>query len=179
MFVLHGSSRENGNTESIINLLLEGIEAERIYLREKNILPIVDKRHDPEGFPQRHDEYEEIAKKMLEHDTIVFATPLYWYGMSGTMKNFIDRWSESLRDPDLRFAERMKNKKMYVVIVGGDDPKRKALPLIMQFQYIFDFVGASFEDYIIGEGNKPGDIMTDHEALHKARFLNKVLKHKK
>lgn len=95
------------------------------------------------------------------------------------MKNFIDRWSESLRDPDLRFAERMKNKKMYVVIVGGDDPKRKALPLIMQFQYIFDFVGASFEDYIIGEGNKPGDIMTDHEALHKARFLNKVLKHKK
>lgn len=63
MFILHGSSRENGNTESIINLLLEGIEAERIYLREKNILPIVDKRHDPEGFPQRHDEYEEIAKK--------------------------------------------------------------------------------------------------------------------
>ena len=38
---------------------------------------------------------------------------------------------------------------MYVVIVGGDNPKLKALPLISQFQYIFEFVGSSFEGYII------------------------------
>ena len=70
---------------------------------------------------------------MLEHDTIIFATPLYWYGMSGHMKNFVDRWSQSLRDTSLHFKEKMKGKKMYVVIVGGDNPKLKALPLIASF----------------------------------------------
>ena len=39
---------------------------------------------------------------------------------------------------------------MYVVIVGGDNPKVKALPLIAQFQYIFDFVGSSFEVMLLG-----------------------------
>lgn len=49
---------------------------------------------------------------------------------------------------------------MYVVIVGGDNPKLKALPLIAQFQYIFDFVGSSFEGYVIGDANGLDEIKT-------------------
>lgn len=172
MLVIFGSSRD-GNTEQLTNIMLEGVAAERIYLREKNILPITDKRHDPEGFALVPDDYQAIVNTMLAHDTIIFVTPLYWYGMSGYMKNFVDRWSQSLRDRELQFAEKMKNKRMYVVVVGGDQPKIKALPLIMQFQYIFAFLGASFEGHVIGEGNKPADVLADEEAIGQAKYYNR------
>lgn len=176
MFVLHGSSRPNGNTEQLTHMLLEGVQTEEVYLRNHTIKPITDQRHDAEGFQPIDDDYEGIVKRMLEHDTIVFATPLYWYGMSGYMKNFVDRWSQSLRDTSLHFKERMQGKKVYVVIVGGDNPKLKALPLIAQFQYIFDFVGASFEGYIIGSANAPGEIINDKEASEKAKLYNQIFK---
>src|SRR5690349_9437093 len=115
MFILHGSSRPNGNTEQLTHMLLEGVQTEEVYLRNHTIQPITDQRHDADGFQPIDDDYDNIIKRMLEHDTIVFATPLYWYGMSGYMKNFVDRWSQSLRDTSLHFKERMQGKKVYVV----------------------------------------------------------------
>ncbi|MFT0560679.1 flavodoxin family protein [Bacillus cereus] len=176
MFVIHGSSRQNGNTEALTHMMIENIETEQIYLLDHTVYPITDQRHDAEGFQSVNDDYEQLTKRMLEHDTIIFATPLYWYGMSGHMKNFVDRWSQSLRDTSLHFKEKMKGKKMYVVIVGGDNPKLKALPLIAQFQYIFDFVGSSFEGYVIGDANGLDEIKNDAEALAKAQLYNNKFK---
>jgi len=176
MFIIHGSSRENGNTEQLTKMIAEGISVSEVQLRTKNIRPINDQRHAELGFQPVDDDYEQISKEMLEHDTIIFSTPLYWYGMSGHMKNFIDRWSQSLRDKELNFAEKMKTKKMYVVIVGGDNPSLKALPLILQFKHIFEFVGASFEGYIIGKANSPGDIRLDSNTIQQANTLNLKLK---
>ncbi|MGG1789991.1 flavodoxin family protein [Bacillus mycoides] len=176
MFVIHGSSRQNGNTEALTHMVIDGIETEQIYLRDHIVHPIIDQRHDVEGFQPVNDDYEQLTKRMLEHDTIIFATPLYWYGMSGHMKNFVDRWSQSLRNKSLHFKEKMKGKKMYVVIVGGDSPQLKALPLIAQFQYIFDFVGSSFEGYIIGDANGLDEIKNDAEALAKAQLYNNKFK---
>lgn len=175
MLVIYGSSR-NGNTEQLAKILVDQINTEEIYLRDKKITPITDLRHDPAGFIKGNDDYYEIADKMSAHDEILFVNPVYWYGMSSYMKLFIDRWSESLANRELKFKEKMKGKKMYVVTVGGDDPKVKALPLIMQFQHTFDYVGASFEDYVIGKANKPGEILSDADAIKKAKALNERLK---
>jgi len=176
MFIIHGSSRENGNTEQLTKMITEGISVSEVQLRTKNIRPINDQRHSEFGFQPVDDDYEQICKEMLEHDTIIFSTPLYWYGMSGQMKNYIDRWSQSLRDKELNFAEKMKTKKMYVVIVGGDNPSLKALPLILQFKNIFEFVGASFDGYILGKANSPGDIRLDSNTIQQANALNLKLK---
>nr|WP_268476320.1 beta-L-arabinofuranosidase domain-containing protein [Bacillus atrophaeus] len=61
----------------------------------------------------------------------------------------------------------------YVITVGGDEPTRKGLPLIQQFEYIFDFIGISFGGYVLGEGNRPGDILHDQHALSAASQLLK------
>jgi multimeric flavodoxin WrbA len=176
MITIYGSSRENGNTEELAKVVLKDINTEEVYLRRHTINPITDMRHDELGFTNQQDDYYDIAKKMAAHDTILFVTPLYWYGMSGLMKNFMDRWSESLRDSTINFKEQMKNKRVYVIVVGGTGASIKALPLIMQFQYIVDFIGSSFSGYIIGEANAPGDITKDVKAQKQAIVLNQELK---
>ncbi len=178
MFVIQGSARANGNTEFLTNVLLEGIKTESICLRDQKILPIVDQRHEPEGFSPVDDDFEGIVKQMLMHDEIVLATPLYWYGMSSQMKTFIDRWSQALRNPALNFKEQLQSKKFYVVVVGGPGARQKGLPLIQQFTLIFNFIGTTFEGYLIGEGAQPGTVAEDELVLAQAKAMNKLLQAK-
>ncbi|RLQ97395.1 flavodoxin family protein [Falsibacillus albus] len=169
--VLSGSARHNGNTEYLAKTAVEKHAHTLFKLKDYKILPIDDMRHDPKGFAPVEDDYEAIIEQVLESDILIFATPIYWYGMSGQMKNFIDRWSQSLRDPMLNFKEHMSKKKAYVIICGGDQAKIKGLPLIMQFKHIFEFMGMEFGGYIIGEANAPNDILNNEFALESARRL--------
>lgn len=174
--VLYGGNRPNGNTETLTKKVIQGLTVEEIYLKDHLIEPIVDKRHTKEGFPEIDDDYNSIIDRILQHDILIFSTPIYWYSMTGTMKNFVDRWSQTLRDskyPD--FKKQMSQKRAYVIAVGGDNPYMKGLPMIQQFQHIFDFIGISFDGYIIGEGNKPDEIAQDKEALFAAEQLRKKL----
>lgn len=174
--VIQGSARNGGNTEELTRLVLEGIPYTNIILREKDIKPIHDQRHDEGGFDPVDDDYDDLILQVLEHDILIFATPVYWYGASGLMKNFIDRWSQSLRDVRFKFKEVMADKTAYAVVVGGDNPRIKALPLIQQLQYTFDFVGLPFAGYVIGKGSKPGDVLKDARAIREAEALNAELR---
>lgn len=175
--VIHGGTRANGNTEMLTKLVIKGLVAEEIFLKDYVINPIEDKRHTEEGFHEIKDNYNEIIEKVMNYDILIFATPIYWYSMTGTMKNFIDRWSHTSRDSKYpHFKNKMKRKKAYVVAVGGDDPSIKGLPLIQQFQYIFQFIGMQFEDYILGKGYQPGDIFEDKQAVTAAQVLQGKIK---
>jgi multimeric flavodoxin WrbA len=174
--VIYGGTRPNGNSEILTERVIQGIATEKIYLRDFNIQPIIDMRHSKEGFQERNDDYNSIIDRILPHDILIFSTPIYWYSMSGTMKNFIDRWSQTLRDPKYPdFKSKMASKKAFVIAVGGDDPYIKGLPLIQQFQYIFDFMGIEFAGYILGNGNKPGEVLQDKVALFAATQMRNKL----
>jgi multimeric flavodoxin WrbA len=176
VLILAGSSRADSNSKALAERVVEGIPHTLVELRTLTIQPIDDKRHTPEGFQPVPDDYDKVVEEMLKHEILLFATPLYWYGMSGHMKNFIDRWSQSLRDPRFSFKETMKGKKAYVIITGGDNPRLKGLPLVQQFQYIFEFMNITFAGYLLGEANKPGDIWNDTVSLEQAKYLNQALK---
>ncbi len=173
---IYGSSRRGANSEILAEHLLRDLPATRLYLYEQPVAPITDLRHDPKGFPPVPEEYGRMITQMLEHDILLFVTPLYWYGMSGAMKNFVDSFSHALRDPRLGFKERIREKEGYAVIVGGDQVRRKAIPLVEQFGLIFDFLGMKYGGYLIGQGGKPGDIMADSRALQDAAALNQSLR---
>ncbi|MET3727365.1 multimeric flavodoxin WrbA [Fictibacillus halophilus] len=173
--VINGSSRENGNTDALTQKALDGIPFTSFYLKNYKINPIDDQRHDEGGFVKVDDDYEVLIRQILQHDVLIFATPVYWYGMSGVMKNFVDRFSQSLRDETLNFKKAMSEKKAYVITVGGDYPRIKGLPLIQQFQYIFDFLGTEFVGYLIGEANAPHEILSDSKSLGDALSFNTAL----
>jgi multimeric flavodoxin WrbA len=44
--VIYGSTRQNGNTERLTEQVIDGLEVEEIYLRNFNIQPIHDQRHE-------------------------------------------------------------------------------------------------------------------------------------
>lgn len=177
LIVLHGSSRTTSNTELLTNKAVAGLDAKQIHLRDFTIKPIVDGRHAEKGFDAVDDDYDAIIRQVEQSDIVIFSTPIYWYSMSGLMKNFIDRWSQTLRDSKFpHFKEEMRRKKAYVIAVGGDDPYIKGLAMIDQFRWIFQFIGMSFEGYVIGEGNKPNDILQDEVAIFSAGKLNDELK---
>ncbi|MFD4818179.1 flavodoxin family protein [Peribacillus butanolivorans] len=178
--VIYGGTRPNGNTEMLTEHVFQGMVTEKIYLRDYYIKPIIDMRHSKDGFQDRNDDYNSIIERILPNDILVFSTPIYWYSMSGTMKNFIDRWSQTLRDPKYPdFKNEMASKKAFVIAVGGDDPHIKGLPMIQQFNYIFDFIGIEFAGYILGNGNKPEEVIQDKDALFAAtQIRNKLTENK-
>ncbi|MFJ7734516.1 flavodoxin family protein [Lysinibacillus sp. NPDC097231] len=172
-----GSSRANSNSEQLTDYVLKGIPHKKIDLKNVTIEPIHDLRHDDNGFQFVADDYDQIIQAFLTSDIVIFATPIYWYSMSGIMKNMVDRLSHAIRDerfPQLK--EKLQTTEAIVLAVGGDDPHIKGLPLIHQFQYIFDFLKMPFSSYIIGNANKPGEIVNDEQALAQATILNKQLK---
>lgn len=100
VLAINGSPRgKEGNTEVLIKLFLEGCrqagaETETIYLKDKNI-------HSCSGCftcwtktPGKcihKDDMEELLKKHLEADIVVYGTPLYYFSYTGIMKNYMDR----------------------------------------------------------------------------------------
>lgn len=38
------------------------------------------------------DDFEEIARKIIDADGVIFASPTYMFGMSSTLKRFFERW---------------------------------------------------------------------------------------
>lgn len=175
--VIYGGTRQDGNTEILTEQAVQGLSVEKIFLKDYEIKPIEDLRHSQGGFSEVSDDYNLIIDRISPHDILIFATPIYWYSMSGIMKNFIDRWSQTLKDskyPD--FKNTMSSKRACVIAVGGDEPFLKGLPLIQQFQYIFNFIGISFDEYILGKGYKPNDILLDKSALLSASQMQQRLK---
>jgi len=175
--VIYGSTRENGNTEVLTDIAIQDLDVEKITLREYHVLPIHDQRHDEKGFTAVKDDYDLLIERMMKHDILIFATPIYWYSMTGIMKNFIDRWSQTMRDVNFpNFKEQLGKKKAFVIAVGGDNPQLKGLPLIQQFNYTFQYMGISFEGYVLGKASRPGDILNDQLAFVSATELNLKLK---
>ncbi|WP_068775839.1 flavodoxin family protein [Paenibacillus sp. FJAT-26967] len=177
--VIYGSTRTDGNTEILTRQAVQGLQTEVIYLKDYDIQPIADQRHADGGFQDVDDDYPAVLERLLPHDTVVFATPIYWYSMSGRMKNFVDRWSQTLRDQRYpEFHSDMAGKIAYVIAVGGDEPRIKGLPMIQQFQFIFDFMGMRMDGYVLGQGNKPGEVLQDLPALAAARVIRDTLKNR-
>lgn len=140
--VINGGTRSGGNTDVLAEKAVQGFDAEHIYLQKYRIRPIEDLRHAQGGFRPVQDDYDSIIERILQCHILVFATPIYWFGMSGTLKLFIDRWSQTLRDPRFPdFKQQMSVKQAYVIAVGGDNPKIKGSAADSAIRTYFSFYG--------------------------------------
>ncbi len=82
-------------------------------------------------------------KRVLAHDQIIFATPIYWYAVSPAMKVFLDRISDFLELPDLLpKGRRLRGKKAFIVCTSiCDEPSAE---FMSSFRETFDYLGMNF-----------------------------------
>lgn len=96
--VLQGSPNKKGSTFILADCFRQGAEdaghtVEMIDVGHAKIHPCTGCIHcGYEGPCVQKDDVESIRKKILGADMLVFATPLYYYGMSAQLKILIDRF---------------------------------------------------------------------------------------
>lgn len=107
--LITGSARKDGNTLHMANALAAKTGWHVINLSDYLISPY-DYDHNNTG-----DDFLPLMQTITaQYDTLIFATPVYWYAMSGTMKTFFDRLTDLVTiEKDL--GRQLRGKKMAVI----------------------------------------------------------------
>ena len=100
VLTLQGGPRKKGNTATVLGwveaeLSAMGHEVTRVYLQDKTIKGCLacgkcKETMDAVGCVQKDDAVE-ILEQMVASDLVIFASPLYFWGVSGPLKCLIDR----------------------------------------------------------------------------------------
>lgn len=111
--ILMGSPNKKGSTSILVEQFVKGAReaghtCEVIDVCHANIHPCTGCVHcGYEGPCVQKDDVEVIRAKLLKSDMVVFATPLYYYGMSAQLKTMVDRfcaYNSSLNSRHLKSA---------------------------------------------------------------------------
>ena len=124
ILALLGSPRKAGNTDILATELLRGASeggavTEKVYLDDYRIRPIADvsdvtsQREDP----RKDDDFPMVLEKFLSSDIVIWASPVYWQGVTAQMKAFNDRLSSYFRRPP--YADRFDGKGHFVICTYG------------------------------------------------------------
>ncbi len=137
--IVQGSSRNNGNTNKIVQILQNHLECDLINLSELDI-----HQYDYENGNQ-NDDFMSTIKKIVEYDLIIFATPVYWYAMSGTMKTFFDRIIECLKT-EKEIGYRLRGKNMAAISCGSDSVEHEGF--FIPFEKSAGYLGMNYFGHI-------------------------------
>ncbi|MEZ3502714.1 MAG: flavodoxin family protein [Lachnospiraceae bacterium] len=173
ILVISTSLRANSNSDMLAEAFMSGAreaghEVEKVSLKDKTI-----------GFCKGclacqktgscviRDDTGEIVEKMLHADVLVFATPIYYYEMSGQMKTMLDR-ANPLYTADYAYRD------VYLLATAADedehaiDGARKGLE-----GFIACFERARFADCVFAGGVDAPGTVKKHSALEKAREMGR------
>ncbi|MBP8626929.1 MAG: flavodoxin family protein [Syntrophorhabdaceae bacterium] len=142
--VLFGSPRKEGNTIQLTSafsdvLKKKHINVRMLYLNDMNIRPCQGCHIClPAGVCKINDDMKDIRKYMVESDLIVYASPIYWFGISAQLKTAIDR---TVAFMDEKFNSRIAGKKAVTLMTCGSEDAGVFEPSLSMFRMIFDLQG--------------------------------------
>ena len=142
--VIFGSARSSGSTRKAVDLVFQDKEHRFIDIRSLKI------SHFDYANENADDDFYPLMEELVTYDTIVLASPVYWYAVSSYMKTFLDRWSDLLGTrKDL--GQKLKKKRLFLITsfatatplgcAGFEDPIRQTCEY-MNIQY-----GGCFYNY--------------------------------
>lgn len=129
ILILNGAPRKNGNTALLIKAFTEGAvsagnRVQEFYLQDMNIHGCLGcegcsraGRNADDPCVQK-DDMSEINKAFAESEVVVFASPVYFWTISGTLKVAADRLYAQLRS--LGYGK-FPRKSVLLMTAGGND----------------------------------------------------------
>jgi multimeric flavodoxin WrbA len=185
---LAASPRRRGNTSLLLERALAGAEdagahVERVELCRLRIAPCraCDRCHQT-GLCAVHDDYQALLDRLVAADAIALASPLYFLGVSGWAKAFIDRgqclWARKhiVRQP-LPPTSSGRPRRAAFLAVGGTPhaPFKGAVATVRAW---LDTLDAIYLGDVLRSGvDAPGAIRNDPAALDEAYRLGRSLAH--
>lgn len=113
--IILGSSRKDGDTKKIVDSLVNISKWDFIDLNDYNF-SYYDYEHK-----NANDDFLTLMRKIIDnYDVLIFATPVYWYSMSGIMKVFFDRITDLL-DDEKELGRKLRNKSMAALSCSNGD----------------------------------------------------------
>ncbi len=115
ILIIQGRSRSQGHSRIVINHLQTLLQSDLV-----DLLELEFGRVDYE-FRNRDDDFLPTMREITaQYDTLVFVTPVYWYSMSGIMKDFFDRISDLLKI-EKETGRLLRGKNMAMISCSGSN----------------------------------------------------------
>ncbi len=182
LVAIYGSPRKNGNTDLMTDSFVEGalseakIELEKIYIRDLAISGCVACGYcDKHGVCAQKDDMQSAYPLLEKAERIVIASPIYFYGISGQAKLFVDR-SQAL------FMRKLKNRsegrpvaspgarKGFFLCAGATKGKRLFDCPVLTARYFFDAIDVDYTgELCFRELDEKGAVLSHPSALEECR----------
>jgi multimeric flavodoxin WrbA len=115
----------------------------------------------------------QLYPKLEEADSVVIASPIYWFNISAQTKIFIDRLYAVGVGQNNIFSG-----KKFAFILSFADPDpfvSGAVNALRSFQDICRYVGATIEGMVYGSADSAGEIKGNQDVMEKAYLLGNHL----
>lgn len=159
ILVLNGSVRRGGNTELLAQSFAEGARknnnVEIVSVADFKVNPCIGcnscfKREGNACF--QNDSMKEIYQKLKETDTLVLASPVYFYGISAQLKAVIDRLHTPMRNS-------FPIKKLALILVGAATLPEMFDAIKVQYKLALNFFGLEDAGTVLVRGaREKGDV---------------------
>ena len=179
-----GSPRSQGNTELLLDKALEGAreagaEIEKVFVSKLKISPCLEIHACLEdGNCAIKDDMQLLYKKLLKADHVVFASPIFFYGITSQAKAIVDRCQALwVRRYVLGMGKEDKRERRGVFIsVGATQGEKLFDGAVLTVKYFFDAIGVKYAGDLLvrGVANK-GQIEERPTALQDAFRLGQEL----
>ncbi|WP_028044556.1 flavodoxin family protein [Candidatus Stoquefichus massiliensis] len=176
ILVISTSYRSGGNSDTLADAFIKGVQERgnlvtKMNLKDQDIhfckgcLVCQNKKSCV-----IQDDGNEIVEKMKNSDVIVFATPIYFYEMSGQMKTLLDRTNPLFED-DYQFRD------IYLLTTSADEDESSMNGAILGLEgWIKCFDGVSLKGVVKGVGiDQYGDIEKHTHILKEAYLMGKSI----
>ena len=175
VIAFNGSPKVNGNTYVSINavaeeLKKEGIDVEIINIGNKNITGCkACGGCSKTGKCVINDGVNDIIEKMKDADGIILGSPVYYAGLNGTMKAFLDR-AFMLVGANGAF---LRHKVGVSVAVARRAGTIQAVDEMNKFLSFYEMVIPTANYWDVAFGGAPKDALKDEEGMQIMRVLGK------
>lgn len=175
VLIVSTSPRKGGNSDTLAEEFARGAreagnQVEKVELYDKTIgfcrgCLVCQKT----GRCVIRDDADAIAQKMRTADVIVFATPIYYYEMSGQMKTMLDR-ANPLYSSDYAFRD------IYLLAAAADEEKSAMDGAVKGLEgWITCFEKARLAGTVFGGGVDTVGAIQGHGALKEAYDMGKAV----
>lgn len=168
--VLSGSPRRNGNTDRLVASFVNGAKernsVEVITVCDHDIAPCIGcntcfAREGNKCF--RNDGMTYVYQMLSEADTVIMASPVYFYGISAQLKAVIDRLHTPMRNS-------FHIKQLGLILVGAAELPELFDSIIRQYEMILNFFSIDDAGKVLVRGAREKGDVTDDDLTSAFRF---------